>query len=138
MWLLGFELTTFRRAVGARRRSSLLSHLSSSPVFLFVWLVFGFLRQSFSVYPWLSWNSPCRPGWPRTQKSACLCLPSAPPLKACTTTPGLPCVAKHSCRELLSAVAVSRPEVAGSWPFSPTSPCTSFCLLFCAFSETWG
>ncbi|GAB1299304.1 DNA-directed RNA polymerases I, II, and III subunit RPABC4 [Apodemus speciosus] len=27
--------------------------------------------------PWLSWNSLCRPGWPRTQKSACLCLPSA-------------------------------------------------------------
>jgi hypothetical protein len=25
----------------------------------------------------LSWNSLCRPGWPRTQKSACLCLPSA-------------------------------------------------------------
>jgi hypothetical protein len=37
----------------------------------------GFLRQGFSVYPWLSWNSLCRPGWPRTQKSACLCLPSA-------------------------------------------------------------
>ena len=26
---------------------------------------------------WLSWNSLCRPGWPWTQKSACLCLPSA-------------------------------------------------------------
>jgi hypothetical protein len=23
------------------------------------------------------WNSLCRPGWPRTQKPACLCLPSA-------------------------------------------------------------
>ncbi|GAB1300669.1 Caskin-1 [Apodemus speciosus] len=29
------------------------------------------------IRPWLSWNSLCRPGWPRTQKSACLCLPSA-------------------------------------------------------------
>jgi hypothetical protein len=29
------------------------------------------------VYPWLSWNSLCRPGWPWTQKSACLCLRSA-------------------------------------------------------------
>jgi hypothetical protein len=29
------------------------------------------------MQPWLSWNSLCRPGWPRTQKSACLCLPSA-------------------------------------------------------------
>jgi hypothetical protein len=38
---------------------------------------FGFLRQGFSVYLWLSWNSLCRPGWPRTQKSSCLCLPSA-------------------------------------------------------------
>jgi hypothetical protein len=27
--------------------------------------------------PWLSWNSLCRPGWPWTQKFACLCLPSA-------------------------------------------------------------
>ena len=25
----------------------------------------------------MSWNSLCRPGWPRTQKSACLCLLSA-------------------------------------------------------------
>jgi hypothetical protein len=45
-------------------------------VCLFVW--FGFSRQGFSVYPWLSWNSLCRPpGWPRTQRSTCLCLPSA-------------------------------------------------------------
>jgi hypothetical protein len=43
----------------------------------FVLFCFVFLRQGFSVYPWLSWNSLCRPGWPRTQKSACLCLPSA-------------------------------------------------------------
>jgi hypothetical protein len=42
-------------------------------------------RQGFSVYPWLSWNSLCRPGWPRTSKSACLCLASAG-LKACATT----------------------------------------------------
>jgi hypothetical protein len=38
---------------------------------------FGFLRQGFFVSPWLSWNSFCRPGWPRTQKSTCLCLLSA-------------------------------------------------------------
>jgi hypothetical protein len=25
----------------------------------------------------MSWNSLCRPGWPWTQKSTCLCLPSA-------------------------------------------------------------
>jgi hypothetical protein len=39
--------------------------------------VFVFSRQGFSVKPWLSWNSLCRPGWPWTQKSTCLCLPSA-------------------------------------------------------------
>jgi hypothetical protein len=38
---------------------------------------FFFLRQGFSVQPWLSWNSLCRPGWPRTQKSTSLCLSSA-------------------------------------------------------------
>jgi hypothetical protein len=43
--------------------------------YLFIYLVF--LRQGFSVQPWLSCNSLCRPGWPRTQKSTCLCLPSA-------------------------------------------------------------
>jgi hypothetical protein len=48
-------------------------------VVFFVWFGLGwiFSRQGFSVKPWLSWNSLCRPGWPPTQKSACLCLPSA-------------------------------------------------------------
>jgi hypothetical protein len=45
--------------------------------FDFFCLFVCFLRQGFSVFPWLSWNSLCRPGWPRTQKSACLCLPNA-------------------------------------------------------------
>jgi hypothetical protein len=36
-----------------------------------------FFKQGFSVQPWLSWDTLCRPGWPQTQKSACLCLPSA-------------------------------------------------------------
>jgi len=34
----------------------------------------SFQRQGFSVYPWMSWNSLCQPGWPQTQKSTCLCL----------------------------------------------------------------
>jgi hypothetical protein len=55
-------------------------------LFCFVF-VFVFSRQGFSVEPWLSWNSLCRPGWPWTQKSACLCL-WVLGLKACTTTPG--------------------------------------------------
>ena len=48
-------------------------------VFLAFWFFgfFGFLRRGFSVQLWLSWNSLCRPGWPQTQKSSCLCLPNA-------------------------------------------------------------
>jgi hypothetical protein len=82
MWLLGIELRTSGRAAGA------LNRWATSPVPMTgfsnphnnVWqffFFFGFSRQRFSVSPWLSWNSLCRPGWPRTQKSACLCLPSA-------------------------------------------------------------
>jgi hypothetical protein len=44
---------------------------------LFVCLFVCFSRQGFCVKLWLSWNSLCRPDWPRTQISACLCLPSA-------------------------------------------------------------
>ena len=46
-------------------------------VFCFFFFFFGFLRLGFSIEPWLTWNSLCRPGCPGTQKSACLCLPSA-------------------------------------------------------------
>jgi hypothetical protein len=44
--------------------------------FFFFWFFeTGFLCVALAVLE--SWNSLCRPGWPRTQKSACLCLPSA-------------------------------------------------------------
>jgi hypothetical protein len=36
-----------------------------------------FSETGFLCVARLSWNSLCRPGWPRTQKSACLCLPNA-------------------------------------------------------------
>jgi hypothetical protein len=39
-------------------------------------LFFLVFRDRISLYS-PGWNSLCRPGWPRTQKSACLCLPSA-------------------------------------------------------------
>jgi hypothetical protein len=53
--------------------------VETSHISRFFWFFFFvcFSRQGFSVYSWLSWNSLCRPGWPRTQKSACLCLQSA-------------------------------------------------------------
>jgi hypothetical protein len=46
-------------------------------VCLFVCLFVLFYFDTGFLCSWLSWNSLCRPGWPRTQKSACLCLPSA-------------------------------------------------------------
>ena len=63
---------------GSGQRICLLCSVSSASIFLLIcfFLVFWiwlFLRQGFS----LSWNSLFRPGWPWTQKSACLCLPSA-------------------------------------------------------------
>jgi hypothetical protein len=38
---------------------------------------FEFFQVRVSLCSPGSWNSLCRPGWPPTQKSACLCLPSA-------------------------------------------------------------
>jgi hypothetical protein len=52
--------------------------------FFFVFLFFCFVfRDRVSLCSWLSWNSLCRPGWPQTQKSTCLCLLG---LKACAST----------------------------------------------------
>jgi len=48
-------------------------HLEDSGFYLFL-LLFPY---SFSVLPWLTWNLLCRPGWPWTQRSYCLCLPRA-------------------------------------------------------------
>jgi hypothetical protein len=46
-------------------------------IFSFVIILFCFFsRQGFSVYPGCPGTHFCRPGWPPTQKSACLCLPS--------------------------------------------------------------
>ena len=65
---------------------------------------FWFFETGFSVQPWLSWNSLCRPGWCRTQKSACLCLPpSAGINKRAPPTPGFKTnlkTASRSCGSL--------------------------------------
>jgi hypothetical protein len=60
----------------------LISFLLSQVVCLFVCLFFVFVLFCFFEAGFLCvalavLNSLCRPGWPRTQKSACLCLPSA-------------------------------------------------------------
>jgi hypothetical protein len=65
---------------------SLASQWSFS-FFLFCFVLFCFVfRDRVS----LSWNSLCRPGWPRTQKSACLCLPSAGIKGVHAPTTGIP------------------------------------------------
>ena len=69
-WMpLGNQCTT--------QQGSHTRHHLQHPSFSLHFVFFCFLRQGFSVQPWLSWNSLCRPGWPRSQKSICLCLPSA-------------------------------------------------------------
>jgi hypothetical protein len=69
-------------------------------------LLFCFSRQGFSVWPWLSWNSLCRPGWPRTQRSACLCLPS----------PGIKGV-RHHLQPLLSLLLANSSILLWQHPF---------------------
>ena len=56
-----------------------------SYAFFVVIIVVVFLDRV-SVYPWLSWNSHCRPGWPWTQRSTCFCLLIA----------GINCVYQHA------------------------------------------
>jgi hypothetical protein len=51
---------------------------------MLVGLVFGFQRQDFFMWPWLSWNSLC----PQTQRSAYLCLLSTG-IKGIATMTGL-------------------------------------------------
>ena len=44
------------------------------PLNQFMMLILCSSLQDLTVQLWLSWNSLCRPGWPRTQKSACFCF----------------------------------------------------------------
>ena len=64
----------------------LSSRLRSRKYILELWFWIFFLRQGFSAYPWLSWNLICTTAWPRTQRSTCLCLPSAGIKGVCLTT----------------------------------------------------
>jgi hypothetical protein len=43
----------------------------------FVCFIYLYFETGFLCIAWLSRNSLCRPGWPRTQKYTCLSLPSA-------------------------------------------------------------
>ena len=67
------------------RQTKTLVHIFPNRVLFLIWnllsstiFFFFFSRQGFCVWFWsLSWHSLSGPGWPRTQRSACLCLPSA-------------------------------------------------------------
>jgi hypothetical protein len=42
--------------------------------FIWGWFCFGRSRQGVSLWPWLSWHSLCRPGWPWTHRDHPACL----------------------------------------------------------------
>jgi hypothetical protein len=66
------ELTLFRSTCLCLQR---LRAYATTTLLKIISFFFFFFCLFLSVAQ-LSWNSLCRPGWPRTQKSACLCLPS--------------------------------------------------------------
>lgn len=86
---------------------------------------FVFWRQSFSVYPWLPWNSLCRPVWPRTHRSTCLGLLSAGIKAWATTAQIMPCLLTHS----LFLGAGNHVNKSGS-PKSPLRSFTQKCIEF--------
>jgi hypothetical protein len=65
-------------STGSERAKKTSRCCGNSETSLFVCLFLSFFllvfrdRVSLCSLPWLSWNSLCRPSWPRTQKSACL------------------------------------------------------------------
>lgn len=62
----------------------------------FSFLLFGFPRQGFPVWPWLSWKSLCTSGWPwsQTERSACLYL-LVLDQKICAALASPPCLRSH-------------------------------------------
>ena len=86
-----FSLATFEMTHYSRREEGFILYFHLFIFWLFgcfcfvvCFLCFGFFvclivfsTQGFSVQSWLSCNSLCIPDWPQTQKSTCLCLPSA-------------------------------------------------------------
>ena len=114
---------------------------SSIPWFSFSIFFLVFLRQGFSVLPWLSWNSLCRPGWSWIQKTASLCLPNARIKGVGPATAWLPPVFKNGFVCLFLAPAGFEPHFL----LQPPSLGLRFCSpsyftyissnkLFCSFS----
>jgi hypothetical protein len=57
-----------------KRNNASHTNKSQNYQYLVLFSVLFFFWFFETGYPWLSWNSLCRPGWPRTQKSPCLCF----------------------------------------------------------------
>jgi hypothetical protein len=70
--LLQRTLSPLSTKIKTLKPNGLLVALAWQMCFELLGFVFCFSRQGFSVWPWLSWNSLCRPGWPWTQKFTCL------------------------------------------------------------------
>lgn len=51
--------------------------------------IWGFLRQDFSMYPWLPWMSLCRPSSPQTNRDPPSFASPVLGLKTCATTAGI-------------------------------------------------
>ena len=90
------------------------------------WVVFFFLfiflRKGLSLNTWLYCNTHCSPGWPQTQKSACLCLPGAGIKGVCHHCPALSTSFIFSSSMLrLRAHTVLPNFLSGCWGFKLTS-----------------
>jgi hypothetical protein len=117
--------------------------ISIGQLFPFFFFFFG---QGFSVQSWLSWNSLCRPGWPRTQKSTCLCLPNAgitgthhhcPVNSSFLLCPQLPLVLTDWVIQTSAPSSPSSSSLHTSFPTVISFSVLSFivCILFCVLQQ---
>jgi hypothetical protein len=75
--VLGFKVyATMTSSRGLFKLASKQEYSSECHIWSVLILVF-FETRIFLCSPGLSWSSLCRPGWSRTQRSTCLCLPRA-------------------------------------------------------------
>ena len=96
-------------------------HLCACGFFLFLFL----LRQDFSVYLWLSWNSLCRRGWPWTHRDQ----PASASLSA---------GAKGVCYHRLAVLCVFMCGIKISCQFFyPISTLTTPRLRYCTQLSLW-
>lgn len=112
--------------------------LSSQTPFTLIIIIFPFcLRQGFTVWPWLAWDSLCGPGHPETRRD-----PSAPTfslgLKGCTTTVGSNLVFETDAHTKPEAHwSVSQADPGSSYLRTPWPGLTQSCLLCTWVLRIW-